>query len=338
MKARHQGNIRWWRRGSGPKLFLPFCLLVAVACAHPMPPATPAEQAKMRLQSGMADYRAGDLANARQNFSEAFQISASVDDRRGVADAKNSLCAVQLQQGKYNIALKECRDAHDIYAALKHTQGMVASLLNIGLIHLKLHDYQKAGHAFTRALETARANQLVTLEAKALNNLGLLRKTNGNMEEARQLYEHSLEINQREKNLPATAVNLSNLGTLYLNAGHPDTAVNYFRRALKIDKNLELAGSIAADLFNLAAAYQAKEVFQTAIDYYERSLEIFEYLAYPRKIAQTRYQIARLDEKTGNPASARENYRAVIRIAESLQMKDLLENARSSLQRLEPSP
>jgi tetratricopeptide (TPR) repeat protein len=164
MKARHHVNIRRWLRESAPEILLGVWLLAVPGCVQNIPPATPAEQAEMMIHQGLADYHAGDLAGASQKFSRAFQISASVDDRPGIADAKNGLCAVQLQQGRYPAALKECREAFDIYSALQHTQGVVASLLNIGLIHLQLRDYRAAGKDFAEALDTAQANQLTSLD------------------------------------------------------------------------------------------------------------------------------------------------------------------------------
>ena len=148
--------------------------------------------------------------------------------------------------------------AKDMYLdVLKIEHDHLGANNNIGLIFIRLKEYNKAIDHFERVL-LIDPNYLDTL-----NNLGLAFSTLGENEKAIEYYEKIIKINPNYKYSP-----FFNIGLIYHELGENEKAIEYYKQSIKINPNYAVAYANLGLLF-----YQLGEN-NKSLDFYEQAIKI----------------------------------------------------------------
>ena len=133
----------------------------------------------------------------------------------------------------FNAAVKNhqkdnLQDAIKLYKkVIEINQNYPKAYNNLGLIFIRLKDYQKAKNFLKKATKVDPQN------IDALNNLGGTFHLLGDYEEAKNCYKKAIEIN------PLDALAYNNLGVVFKELGKNLKAIDYFKSTKRIDPNFD---------------------------------------------------------------------------------------------------
>jgi len=213
-------------------------LLLAAGCAAPSGGAV--------RPSGAGEAPAGTVESAQNPLPDSDEES----DQRRRARIRLELGASYYQQGNYQVALQELRQALTIDPNYAAAYGV------LGLVYMDLGDRARAEESFQRGLRLsptdsdvannygwflcqagrykesldmfARAlrNPLYTTPARPLHNAGICARRMGDDKAAEDYFQRSFQVD------PGNPVAMYNLGELYLKRGELDRAKFYSSRLL----------------------------------------------------------------------------------------------------------
>lgn len=206
---------------------------------------------------GLAAYRTGEYAEARDELHRALELQLRHRLDSQVARVYNALGLIAGQQGRlveaealYDSSLTAARRMAD-------TQGVARALGNLGLVRFDLGDFDGARRGFEAMRDAGRSLGDTRMHANALNNLGMLDVRLGNpgaalvaLEAARGLYR-SIEYRTGEQN------NLGQLATAFAAAGDLGSAFAVLDTALALSRELGLRQEEASNLEVLASLHRS---------------------------------------------------------------------------------
>jgi tetratricopeptide (TPR) repeat protein len=135
--------------------------------------------------------------------------------------------------------------------------------INIGAVHAKLRDFEKAGFYFTKALQYLDEDNLKNY-AVLLNNLSIVARENGDTEKAFELTQKAIEVSSKSENYRVLVQAYNNMGNNFMVAHDFDQAKTYFMKALNLAEKYEFGSSIVISLDMLASAYDSTGDFKNA--------------------------------------------------------------------------
>lgn len=272
------------RRSPARLIGWPGLALAALASVLLWGCATPAgEGGGARPASGTASSRAGDGGN-NPVPTAVLPDSAEENDERRRARIRLELAAGYYQQGNYNVALDELRQALAADPNYPAAYGM------LGLIYMDLNDRPRADESFQRALRLAPGDSDLN------NNYGWYLCQTGRPKDA---IEHFLRA-LRNPLYATPSRPLHNAGICSLRMGDVAAAEDYFQRAFQVDPGNPVA------MFNLAEIYLKRGDLQRARFYVQRLTSSFE------PSAEVLWLALRVERKLGN-ADAQESLATQLR-------------------------
>ena len=223
---------------------------------------------------GLAAYRTGEYAEARDELHRALELQLRHRLDSQVARVYNALGLIAGQQGRlveaealYDSSLTAARRMAD-------TQGVARALGNLGLVRFDLGDFDGARRGFTAMRDAGRSLGDTRMHANALNNLGMLDVRLGNpgaalvaLGEARDLYR-SIEYRTGEQN------NLGQLATAFAAAGDLGSAFAALDTALALSRELDLRQEEASNLEVLASLHRGAGDTRRALQLLEEAQRI----------------------------------------------------------------
>jgi tetratricopeptide (TPR) repeat protein len=182
------------------------------------------------------------------------------------AMAEEGLANLTAALGNYERVVSIARETGDrSYEAV--------ALNNIGLMHDRRGDWQRALNYLEQALPIAR--ELGITEATTLNNIGLVYDHQGDQEAALDYFWQALSIHRERGNRPGEATTLVNIGMAHYNRGNGDVAIASYALALPIFIEVGDRASEAGTLNNIGMLCNAKGDGEFALACYEKALSIF---------------------------------------------------------------
>ena len=144
------------------------------------------------------------------------------------------------------------REANDLPA-------LVATVLQIGGLHLKLNNLEAALGDAREAQVAARKSRDEKLLVESLNFAGRVHRYRQDNQIAVHLLKDALARSRRSKNVPGEAQALTELGAVYLQQSHLPEASDCNQRALKFWRALQDKGGEARTLTNQGEVYMLQE-------------------------------------------------------------------------------
>jgi CHAT domain-containing protein len=213
-------------------------------------------EARVRMWLGLAEWRLGNFALARQEGDSAVQLKRrfGLDDE--LSRSFNALGLLAWNEGRYHDALRHFDSA--TVSARRHNDstGMARAAANIPLIQVELGEYDAARQGLLNAIEVSRRIGHDLLHANSLANLAMLDIRLGSpdlalprLAEARQGYAE-IEYLTGEANA------LGQLATAYGALGDLQGAIAAADSGLTIARSQGLQQEMAAILEVLADLHQ----------------------------------------------------------------------------------
>jgi type IV pilus assembly protein PilF len=233
--------------------------------------------AALVLAAGLAGCAAtGDGAPAGQGQDAASVIPASTNEteQRRRARIRLELAANYYQQGNYQVALDELRQA------LQVDPGYAAAYGVLGLVYRDLGDLDRAEDSFQRGL------QLAPNDSDLNNNYGWFLCQTGRESRSIDYFMRAL----KDPLYATPAKPLHNAGICAMRAGDEAGAEGYFQRAFQIDPSNPVA------MYNLGTLYLKRRDLERAKFYAQRLLSTYE------PTAQTLWLALKVEHARGDRA------------------------------------
>jgi type IV pilus assembly protein PilF len=211
-------------------------------------------------------------AGTPESAQNPLPDSDEESDQRRRARIRLELGASYYQQGNYQVALQELRQALAIDPNYAAAYGV------IGLVYMDLGDRARAEDSFQRGLKLSPA------DADLANNYGWFLCQTGRYKESIEMFQRAL----RNPLYPTPAKPLHNAGICSLRMGDDKAAEDYFLRAFQID-----AGNPVA-MYNLGELYLKRGDVAKARFYSQRLLSQFE------PTAEIYWLALRVERRAGN--------------------------------------
>ncbi|MCH4895747.1 sensor histidine kinase [Marinilabiliaceae bacterium JC040] len=113
----------------------------------------------------------GSLDDALQQYFLANKIYKEIKDTARVSAVLNNIAIINKRIGKYSESVKIFQESIDLNKKIGRDRDNVSIYSNIGLIHLKLKEYDKAVNNFNKSLKLAQDYKDTLVISQALHNL-----------------------------------------------------------------------------------------------------------------------------------------------------------------------
>jgi tetratricopeptide (TPR) repeat protein len=221
-----------------------------------------------------------------QALESAWQGTEECADTRDNSDIKSSMSESRV--------LSEDGESTSLRASM---------LLELGILHWRKGDYEKATESLHAALKIARINKDSWFEAKCFNAIAFVKAGLGRTDEAIEAYKQAINL------APDRIFPWSNLGILYSKLDHNDAAREAFRKALEhnpgdaacwnglgdvylklgctndaiasYQKAIELAPSYECPWNGLGNGYTSAGNIEEAINAYNKAIELAPEFGWP---------------------------------------------------------
>lgn len=210
------------------------------------------EMGRIYLSRGNVLYRKGEYDEAMRSFEKSIEYLEKYGTEAGdISTSIRAIGNIYYSRGEYERALRNYEKALDT----GDLSGKAMSLNNMGVVHVRLGNYDKAAKYFRDALKIREKIGDRWGTAMFLSNLGVVKSESGEYEAAMDYFKKSLEIRERIGDMWGTAMSLNNIGMIYLEKGEYGRSMEYFRKAMSIREKIEDRGGIASSMISMGMAY-----------------------------------------------------------------------------------
>jgi tetratricopeptide (TPR) repeat protein/serine phosphatase RsbU (regulator of sigma subunit) len=283
-------------------------------------------EGKTYLLIGSIHHAQGRYAEALEASQKALTIFERIGDQQGIASSYNNIGAIHKAQGRYAEALESYQKALTIHDRTGDQQGIASSYNNIGAIHYAQGRYAEALETFQKALTILERIGDQQGIASSYNNIGAIHKAQGRYAEALEAYQKALTIRERIGDLQGIASSYNNIGIIHYAQGRYAEALEAFQKALTIQERIGNQQGIATSYNNIGVIHKAQGRYAEALEAYQKALAISERINDQQGIALSYNGIGTLYQAQGLYTIARSYFQKALNIAQSLGLKDLLDN------------
>ena len=200
-------------------------------------------------------------------------------------------------------------------------RSMILTVINIGSVYAKLHDYAKAEEYYHRAITMMRDGEVSDnhMLATCVINLGCLHSLNCRYREALPYLHEALELFMQVHDTIYVGEALAELGVANLHLDDLDAAAGYFQRAWELCEGAMITGvAPAVILQGMGQVHQRREEFGDALDHYLRSLAICQQMALPEEELEAHLLLAELYPLLGDYRNAYEHQKKGMEIRQQI--------------------
>jgi len=164
--------------------------------------AAPNPAARVRALNALSTElaRSGAAKRAFALVQESRELAATTGDRQLDAETRHALARCHFYLADFMPALEYLLEAAQIYQSCGDIAGAATAFAGIGLCQHRLGAHDDAVTSLLRALESARAQKLETLEINIFNSLGSALISANRTEDAARHIETGIELAQATEN------------------------------------------------------------------------------------------------------------------------------------------
>ena len=189
-----------------------------------------------RIAAGIARalVELAQYSRSRRFALYAYRVLRDSDDHRTVGRVAVTcgLCCARL--GQNTEAIEWLQNAAATFRRIDDTDGLVAALNNLGLVHKNLREWREATRYLEQALKLDERAGLYARMRTHHQNLGLIRYRLGQWDIAEENFRQSLKIARDTGHLPGESAALLALGMLSRRRRQHDRAEEHYRHGLQI--------------------------------------------------------------------------------------------------------
>lgn len=247
------------------------------------------------LTAGLAHMRLGNALESREYLEQSREIARRIGSFKGEGDAENHLGTIYFEQSQFDRALQHYVKALELRKAIDDKVGMSKTINNMGRVHHKLGNYDKAIALFREALLVKPENDQ-SGRVNTLNNLGLVYRSQGDIPAAMAVFQEALQLAESISSVQGIAYSMLSLGDTYKMTGQLAIAERYTQDALAHYESIQYTHGVAYTLFRAGVIYAEMGDAAKALDYYERSERSAEQIKQKGLLRDIAWEKARLFE------------------------------------------
>jgi len=182
-------------------------------------------RARALIAAGSIAYWQTDLGRARELNQQAVELSRTLGDRRGTADALSNLAAVPMMTGDLPLARRLAAQARDLWQELGDDWQAALATLTLGLSVLLEGGYEQALAYFEEFMPVVRARGDRFWLISSLTGMAQAQHFLGRFQQARKNFGEALRLALEANDLASVTVALGPLSNLEGAAGDHGRAV-----------------------------------------------------------------------------------------------------------------
>jgi len=206
------------------------------------------EQARARQSLAAIEQEQGRLERAQQLFQEARAIHEQLGDPAGRAACLKGLGHVLSRWGRYDESRQYLEQALTIFRELDDRQNEATCRRMVGIAWWRQGQHEAARQAYAQSMAICQTIGDRTGEAAALNGLGLAAIAQGDQAETLRCWEESVALYRALGLEKRAAAGLHNLGILHLGAADYAQAQQCLEESLALDRSTADQASASLDL------------------------------------------------------------------------------------------
>lgn len=201
--------------------------------------ATKNKKAKIYTQNHLGNlgdvyYQLGDIAAAKQAYSESLKLSIEVKDERNQSSVLKSLGDLYLAESELNKAQEIYAEALALGEKVKDLGNEVGALLGLSALQRRLGNFQLATEYAQRALKRLEGRSRPLWEGQALNSLGLAQLYFRKLPEALTTFQTTLAIDPDTTGPNVQWAAHAGLARAYVQNSQFDKAREHYQRAIDV--------------------------------------------------------------------------------------------------------
>jgi predicted ATPase/transcriptional regulator with XRE-family HTH domain len=191
-------------------------------------------QAKAYRSAGLLAWAQGDYAQAIAYDNRSLALYQTLGDKRGMAEALNSLGNSSSEVGDDDTARRFYEQSLTFYRASGYVPGIAMVLSNLGEVSARNDQYQAAWNYYNESVALKRRLGNPGSIAVVLLNLGEIAVAQGEDEQAVSYLEEGLRLGRKVNTPHIIGLCLENLAKLALRRGELAAAMHFAREALNL--------------------------------------------------------------------------------------------------------
>lgn len=218
---------------------------------------------------GVAYRNYGALDKSLEYYLQALKLYEELENKEGIATLKNNIANIYSIKREYGQAMNFLEESYQLFVELNDKEKIIGSMNNLGNLNLDLQLYEKAMRYYSQAYQLS--SQIGMHFADPVTNVGNIHFRQGNYQKAIENYEIALNIEQTNNNRHGILNALVNIGIAYTKAGQPSRAQQYLNEAEILCRELEAYSYLPPILkHNSEIMYRQgkmKEAYETLVRY-----------------------------------------------------------------------
>ena len=257
----------------------------------------------------------GGYSEIRALCGHSRRAARGTGDRTAEAGALDDLTVVDLHQGRYQQAIRQARQALELYRGVGDRGGQARSLANLGIVSIQQGRYRSADASLRHALALYRQVGDRFGAGRALNNLGLIELRQGRYQQAACRLEQALALHRKVGDQANETNCLVNLGLVHLRRGQYQPAARHLEQALALSQQISRPISEAYSLANLGVVDLRQGRYQEAVRRLEQAVALSHQLSEPSSEAEALNGLGEALLASGQPAAARRQHATALTLA-----------------------
>lgn len=237
--------------------------------------------AEVLRKKGHADARIGELHDAMAQVKEALEISESLKDDYGEADALRGLGYIYWQKGDVPMALEFYDLALDKANACASQELVGRIKIEVANAYNTKGDRAKAKETYQQAISMLRSVGNMNELARAYNNLGSCYMDNNELDEALDALRQCMDIATKIGDTTIKGWAAFNAAECFTRMGETKFAKEYLSMALEFLTLSDDRIGIASTLKVMGVTYSAEQDWALAEETFNKSLAIAKDLEMP---------------------------------------------------------
>jgi signal transduction histidine kinase len=222
------------------------------------------------------EYKNSNVDSALVYGKKAFDVAKSIQDKKAIASAYNSIASSYEALSKLDSSLFYHKLSLDIKTEINDTLGTADSFNNLGIIYDTKGNYAKAIESYFDAL------RIYEKYAKDFDkvpmvyvNLGIVYKKQKEYQKVVDYYKKALKIYKDNNYFIGEAITTGNVGSVLLNLEKYEESINYSLRAEKLYDSLGYSRYKPYMRVNIAIAKDSLKQYEAAKKDYLNSISAF---------------------------------------------------------------